>query len=283
MVAPLRRVVMRQPSEAFFCADPKAWHYDGSPDRALATAQHEQVARIVESCGAEILWHDAELPGLADSIFVHDPVFVCDAGTVKLRMGKELRRGEESALAGFLEQNGVPTAARLAEPALAESGDLVWIDEHTLAVGLGYRTNEAGVAVLEQVLEPLGASVLAVDLPVFTGFEACLHLMSVLSVIAERKAVIFSPLVPVRLHQRLLELGYTLIEIPEEELETQATNVLALEPDWLVMIDGSPVTRRRLEAAGCQVETYEGSDISLRVEGGPTCLTRPVLRADRAP
>ena len=277
MWGPLRRVVMRRPGEAFGNADPIRWHYASKPNLAIATAEHEHLAGLVRAAGAEIIWHEEPLPDHADAIFCHDPVLVADVGAILLRMGKPLRRGEEEALGAALAKAGVPIAARLTGDALAESGDLMWLDEKTLAAGIGFRTNYEGVAQLQKALGS-SATVVPVELPWFTGPEACLHLMSMISMVDRDLAVAYPALMPVSFVQLLERKRIRWIEVSEAEFKTMATNVLALGPRRLVMLEGNPVTQARLEAAGCTVATYKGQELSLKAEGGATCLTRPVLR-----
>lgn len=279
MVGRLRRVVVRRPDEAMAAADPARWHYAAPIDLGAARAAHDELVGLLRGAGAEVLVHDAPLPDRADSVFVFDPALVTDAGVVVLRMGKDLRRGEEEALAAFLERHGVPVLGRLQGEATAEGGDTLWLDHDTLAVGRGFRTNDEGVAQLADLLAPLGVTVVAYDLPCFTGAAACLHLLSLVSPVDVDLAVAFTPLMPVRLRQDLERRGVRLLEVPEAEfLHVQATNVLALAPRRCVMLDGAPVTRRLLEEAGCTVATFPGEPLSFKAEGGPTCLTRPVLR-----
>ncbi|HMQ35855.1 MAG TPA: arginine deiminase family protein [Chloroflexaceae bacterium] len=278
MVAPLRRVIVRRPDAAFAVADPDAWHYAARPDLAAAQAEHDALVAILRDYGAEVIAHDAPQPGRADAIFVHDPALVTEAGAVILRMGKALREGEEEALAACLEGAGVPILGRLTGEARAEGGDLLWLDRQTLAAGVGFRTNAEGVRQLQGLLAPLGVRVLPVELPWYQGPDACLHLMSLISLVAERLAVVYLPLLSVPFVQELAGRGVALVEVPEEELATMGTNVLALAPGECLMLEGNPVTRARLAAAGCEVRTYVGREISLKAEGGATCLTRPVLR-----
>lgn len=279
MVAPLRRVVVRRPDAAFAVEDPAAWHYAARPDLAAAQAEHDAFVAILRESGAEVIAHDAPLPGLADAIFVHDPAIVTEAGAVILRMGKALRQGEEEALAACLERAGVPVLGRLTGEARAEGGDLLWLDRHTLAAGVGFRTNPEGVRQLQAILGPLGVRVLPVELPWYQGPDACLHLMSLISLVAERLAVVYRPLLSVPFVQELERRGVALVEVPEEEFPTMGTNVLALAPGDCLMLEGNPVTQARLVAAGCRVRTYVGREISLKAEGGATCLTRPILRS----
>lgn len=277
MVAPLRSVLVRPPDESFSVADPAAWHYRATPDLARAQAQHETFVGLLEQC-ARVVVHDRALPGRADSVFVHDPALVTDRGSIELRMGKPQRRGEEAALVDALERAGVPRDFALVGDACVEGGDLVWLDEHTLAVGLGFRTNAAGLRQLGQGLEGLGVELVEVHLPVAEGPEACLHLQSLISLVDTSTAVVFSPFMAVPLYRELLERGYRLIEVDAQEFGTLGANVLALEPGLCIAVDGNPVTRRRLERAGVEVRTFEAGEICLLAEGGPTCLTRAIWR-----
>lgn len=279
MVAPLRRVLVRRPDEAFGDADPARWHYTARPDLAAARREHDALVEQLADVGAEVIDHPEPQPERADAIYVFDPVLITERGAILLRMGKPLRRGEEAALGRRLEQVGVPTFAALSGDATAEGGDLLWLDSRTLAAGQGFRTNAAGLAQLREILAPLGVEVIPVELPYFGGPEACLHLLSLISLVDHDLAVVYPSLLAVPFWRLLQDRGIRLIEVPEEEFATQAPNVLALAPRKLLMLEGNPVTRRRLEEAGCEVATYRGREISLKAEGGPTCLTRPVWRA----
>ena len=229
--------------------------------------------------GVEVLVHDAHLPEHSDSVFVFDPALVTDAGTVVLSMGKALRRGEEDALASFLEAAGVPVAARITGEGRVEGGDTLWLDHDTLAVGLGFRTNAEGVRQLRAALGPLGVTVVAYDLPYFSGPEACLHLLSLVSPVDVDLAVAYPPLMPTALWRELERRGVRLLAVPPAEFErTQGTNVLAVAPRRCILLEGNPVTRRLLEREACEVATIPGAPLSFKAEGGPTCLTRPVLR-----
>jgi N-dimethylarginine dimethylaminohydrolase len=269
--------VVRPPDRAFGEADPAVWHYAGRPNLARAAAEHAELVRLLEASGAEVIRHGESLPGLADAIYVYDPVLVTDRGAILLRMGKPERRGEEGALGSCLESAGVPLVGRLAGEAIGEAGDTLWLDPETLAIGIGFRTNREGAAQLQALLGA-GVKTLAVDLPYFRGPQACLHLKSLISLLAERLAVVHLDLMPVSLYAELRRRGFDLVPIPPSEFATQACNVLALGPRDCVMLEGNPATRRLLERAGCRVRTFSGAEISLKGEGGPTCLTRPVLR-----
>jgi len=195
-------------------------------------------------------------------------------------MGKALRRGEEAAMARRLEALDVPVRYTLHGEARAEGGDLLWLDHDTLAVGLGFRTNAEGLRQLEEALTGMEVTIIPVELPYYEGPEACLHLLSLISIVDCKLAVVYPPLLSVPFWQQLQERGFRLIEVPPEEFEKMGPNVLALAPGKCLMLEGNPITQRRLEETGCEVLTYQGNEISLKAEGGPTCLTRPILRED---
>jgi N-dimethylarginine dimethylaminohydrolase len=279
MIAPLRSVLVKRPDTAFDVEDPGVWHYTGRPDLLAAQQEHDALAALLEAAGAEVLYHDEPQPSHADAIFTFDPALVTDQGAVILSMGKSLRRGEEEAMARRFETLGIPILYTLHGEACAEGGDLLWLDHNTLAVGQGFRTNFSGLSQLREALTPLGITVIPVELPYFTGHDACLHLLSLISIVDDHLAVVYVPLLAVPFWQELQRRGFRLLEVPESEFATMAPNVLALSPGRCVMLEGNPITQRLLEDAGCQVATYQGREISLKAEGGPTCLTRPLLRS----
>jgi dimethylargininase len=278
MVAPLRTVLVKRPDEAFAVNDPVAWHYAGRPDLAVALQEHDALVALLRQGGAEAIYHDEPQPGHADAIFTFDPAIVTDHGAIILSMGKSQRRGEEAAMARRLEELGVPLLYTLHDEARAEGGDLLWMDHDTLAVGLGFRTNAEGLRQLREALTGIGVNLIPVELPYYTGPDACLHLLSLISIVDYHTAVVYPSLLAVPFWQELQQRDFRLVEVPEEEFPTMGTNVLALAPGKCLMLEGNPITKRLLEEAGCEVMTYRGNEISLKAEGGPTCLTRPILR-----
>ena len=279
MVDPLKRVLVRRPDEAFGSADPERWHYVSQPDLDGAQAEHDAFVSSLCGAGCEVLYHETPLPDHADAVFTHDPVIVTDQGALVLRMGKAGRRGEEAAIGATLERLGVPILATLEGEATAEGGDLLWLDHDTLAVGRGYRTNAEGLRQLTAALRPLGVETIEVQLPHGDGPASCLHLMSFISMLDDDLAVVYPPLVPVPFMELLAERGVELVEVPSDEYLTMGPNVLALAPRHCLAIEGNPITKQRMEAAGCTVVTYKGDELSLKAEGGATCLTRPILRS----
>jgi dimethylargininase len=275
MTGTLERVLVRPP----LAEDAARWReysWRAAPDVAAAAAEHEALCGLLEAAGAEVVVsrHD---PGNPDAIYVYDPVLVGSEGAVLLRPGKEGRRSEPHALRASLEDAGVPVAAVIDEGALVEGGDTLWLDERTLLVGIGYRTNEEAVPALEEAF--LGVEVIAFDLPHWNGAGEVLHLMSFISPLDRDLALVYPRLAPVRLLELLAERGIRAVEVPDDEFETQGPNVLALGPRRALALDGNPETRRRMERAGVDVTVYRGEEISRKGDGGPTCLTRPLLRA----
>jgi N-dimethylarginine dimethylaminohydrolase len=274
MTGTLERVLLRPP----LAEDVANWREHGwraAPDPAAAAAEHEVFAGLLEDAGAEVVVsrHDRGNP---DAIYVYDPVLVGSEGAVLLRPGKEGRRNEPAALVSTLESAGVPVAGEIAEPALAEGGDTLWLDETTLLVGVGYRTNEASVAALAAAFP--GVEVIAFDLPHWNGAGEVMHLMSFISPLDRDLALVYPRIAPVRLLDLLAARDIAVVEVPDEEFESQGSNVLALGPRRALALDGNPETRRRMERAGVEVTVYRGDEISRKGDGGPTCLTRPLLR-----
>jgi dimethylargininase len=275
MWAPLRRVLVRAPDPASVAAW-QAYGWRGEPDPVRLAEEHEAFRGLLADVGAEVVVGETPAGVSPDAIYVYDPALVTDDGAILLRPGKEGRRIEVDTMAADLVAAGVPIAARLEAPAQVEGGDAIWLDERTLLVGIGYRTNEAGVEALRDALPDV--NVLAFDLPHVTGPADVLHLMSLLSPLDRDLAVVYLPLLPVRLVQLLTDRGVELVEVPEDEFWTMGPNVLALAPRVALALDGNPVTRRRLEEAGVDVRVYRGDQLSRLGDGGPTCLTRPLLR-----
>jgi dimethylargininase len=275
MVAPLRRVLVRAPTNDAL-ARWREFGWRAAPDPNRLAAEHENFCRLLADSGAEVVFGLAPVERDPDAIYSHDVSFITDEGAILLRPGKELRRVETAAAAADLEAAGVPVIASLTEPACAEGGDLVWLDEQTLLVGHTYRTNRAGIETLERALP--GVDVVAVDLPHHQGRGSVLHLMSLISMLDGDLALVYPPLTPVRMLELLTERGVRTIEVPDDEFDSMGPNVLALAPRVALAAEGNPETRRLMEAAGVDVTSY--SSVELRKgDGGPTCLTRPLLRA----
>jgi dimethylargininase len=274
MIAPLRRVFVRRPPSDLTRWSEFGWR--GEPDPGRLEAEHEGFCEALRQAGAEVVAGEPSPSGNVDSIYVFDPALTSAAGAILLRPGKESRRDEVPAIGTDFEANGITIAAELSAPALAEGGDTLWLDEHTLVVGLGYRTNAAGAAQIAVALP--NVDVVTVDLPHHRGRGEVLHLLSLISPLDDDLALVYPPLMPVRLVQLLEQRGVDTVEVPDEEFDSMGCNVLALAPRVGLALDGNPETRRRMEAAGVDVRVYSGEELSRKGDGGPTCLTRPLAR-----
>ncbi len=274
MTAPLRRVLVRPPRPA----DAARWREYGwraEPDPVAAAAEHEALCGLLEAAGAEVIVASGEDDN-PDAIYTYDPMLVGAEGAVLLRPGKNGRLGEPDALVADLERAGVPVAGRIEAPGTIDGGDTVWLDAQTLLVGRGYRTNAAGVEQLAAAFPD--ADVVSYDLPHWNGDSEVMHLMSLISPLDDDLAVVYPRLAPVRLLELLAERGIATVEVPDDEFESMGPNVLALGPRRALALDGNDETRRRMERAGVEVSVYTGDEISRKGDGGPTCLTRPLLR-----
>jgi len=276
MTAPLRRVLVRPPTSEG-CAAWESFAWRSEPDAARIAEEHEAFRALLSGAGAEVIVAGTPLGAATDSIYTYDPVLVTNEGALLLRPGKPGRRAEIDAMAADLVEAGVPIRGRLEAPATAEGGDTVWLDERTLLVGRGYRTNDAGVEALAALLPDV--DVIAFDLPHLNGPAEVLHLMSLVSPLDTDLALVYLPYMPVRLVELLQGRGIAFVEVPDQEFWTMGPNVLALAPRVALALDGNPETRRRMEAAGVDVRVYSGEELSRKGDGGPTCLTRPILRA----
>ena len=274
MTAPLRRVLVRPPGDDFSRWREYGWR--AKPDAKRIAGEHDAFCEALSAEGAEIVVADSAAEGNPDAIYVYDPALVADTGAILLRPGKKKRRGEAKRMAADFAAAGVPITAELTDPARAEGGDTMWLDETTLLVGLGYRTNEAAIGQLTAALP--GVEVIAFDLPHHHGPGEVLHLLSLISPIDRDLALVYPPLLPVRLVELITQRGIELIEVPEEEFESMGCNVLALAPRIALALDGNPQTRSLLEDAGVEVRVFQGRELSRKGDGGPTCLTQPLLR-----
>ena len=273
MSAPLRRVLLRRPAiTGDFAA--AGWRV---PDPGSLARQHEAFGQLLADLGCHVeIAPPAE--GLVNATYVRDPGLVTGAGAVLFQMSKPARVAEPGLLGAALTAAGVPVVAQLTGAARADGGDFIWLDERTMMAGRSYRTNAEGLRQVAQALAAEGASLETVDLPHDRGPAHVLHLMSLISPVADDLAVVYPPLAPVALMQTLAERGIRVVSVDAEEYETMGCNVLAVEPRRVIMLTGNPRTRAALESAGCEVHGYEGSDISLNGDGGPTCLTGPIWR-----
>jgi N-dimethylarginine dimethylaminohydrolase len=245
-------------------------------DLERAQAEHDAFVGILRDLGVAVheLGSDSWHPDLT---YTYDPLLVCDRGAIPLRSGKATRRGEELELERWMNTRGIPTVGRIRAPGTVDGGDTFWLRPDLFCIARTLRTNDAGARQLAAIV---GGDVRVFDVPFWRGPAELLHLLSVISPVADDLAVVYLPLLPAGLWELLGDIGIRLIGVPDEEMPTLGCNVLAVRPGVCVVADGSPVTRRALEAAGCEVHAYAAHEIGLNGSGGPTCLTRPILRRE---
>ncbi len=270
MSAPLEHVLVRRPALDGDW-DGAGWR---TPEPALLAEQHEAFCALLSELGCQVEIADA-VDGLVDAVYMHDPVLLTADGAIPLQMRKPVRSTEPDLIAAELERLGVPILGRLPEGAWADGGDRFWLDDATMAIGLGYRTNAAGAAA---VTELSGVDVITYDLPHDAGPDHVLHLQSMISAVDERLLVVYEPLMPVRLLEDLRARGYDWLAIAPDEYLAMGCNILCVRPGVVVMVEGVPALRERLETRGIEVHVYDGSELSLKGDGGPTCLTCPIVR-----
>ncbi len=265
-------------SQKYIQAQWRRLHYSGCPDYEKAVQEYGDFIKLLKRFVPEIHFLPQNDRTGLDSIYVHDAALVTEKGAILCSMGKEPRRSEPEAMQEFFLKLGIPVLGAIQGRGRLEGGDVVWLDERTLAVGQGYRTNEEGVLQLKQITGDLVNEFIVVPLPHWKGPEDVLHLMSLISPVDHDLAVVYSKLLPVPFREWLLRRGIRLLDIPDSEYETMACNILAVAPRICIMIAGNPVTKKRLENEGVEVFEYAGEETSRKGAGGPTCLTRPLLR-----
>ena len=284
MVGSLKRVLIKHPKDAYqsqakINEQSRQLNYIGVPDYNKAIIDYERLVDFLKSSSIQIDYLPKDNITSLDSIYTHDPCVVTNGGIILCNMGKDLRIPESTSIASFFKSIGVPILGQIEAPGTLEGGDVVWINERTVAVGEGYRTNAEGIHQFKTLLKNHVDKVISVPLPHWTGKGDCLHLMSNVSPIDNDLYLVYSRLLPVSFRQYLLELQIQLIEVPDEEYASMGCNVLAVAPRKVIMMNGNPITKLRLETEGVEVHTYDGSEISIKGAGGPTCLTRPYLRS----
>ena len=283
MVDPIKKILLNHPKNAFFNqkkidSEFKELNFSDAPDYNESLHEYEAFIDILKSHNIELYFLDGSNNNTIDSIYAHDPFIISNDGAIICNMGKKNRVSEVENIKIFLKNNDIPIIGEISAPGKLEGGDIVWIDKHNIAVGIGYRSNIEGAKQLGEILSGIVKNIILVPLPHWNGPSDCLHLMSNLSPIDFNLFLVYSRLLPVQFIQYLEENKIELIEVPFDEYETMACNVLAIAPREVIMLEGNPITKKLLEKENVIVHTYKGSEISLKGAGGPTCLTKPFLR-----
>jgi len=283
MVGKIKSILLKHPREAFISEENirtqwRELNYMGEPDYRKALAEYEEFLDLLKKEIPEIhLLPRCDKTGL-DSIYVHDPVLITEKGAILCNMGKQQRKGEPEATGDFFRELDIPILGTITGEGKLEGGDVVLLNEHTMAIGLGYRTNEDGIQQLKELTLDFIDEFYVVPLPHWEGPDDVMHLMSLISPVDYNLAVVYSRLLPVPFREWLLEREIELVEVPDSEFGTMAANILALGPRRCLMLSGNPLTKEMLEKKGIEVFEYRGEEISQKGQGGPTCLTRPIYR-----
>jgi N-dimethylarginine dimethylaminohydrolase len=279
----IKSLFIKQVTAAFISDDAmesqwRSLNYLGKPDFNKAVTEYSKFEEVLAKSGAEIHYLPASDEVTMDSIYCRDAAIATDGGMIICRMGKQGRVNEPLQERLAFERAGIRILGEIEAPGTLEGGDVAWLDQKTLAVGHTYRTNESGITQLRSLLDRIGVELIVAEMPHYRGESDVFHLMSVFSPVSENIAVVYSPLMPIKFRNELLRRGFRFVEVPEGEFDSMGCNVLAIAPGKCVMVAGNPITESRLRDAGCEVITYDGVEISVKGGGGPTCLTRPILR-----
>lgn len=285
MVGKMNAVLLKHPKDAFISQEhlnkySAEYNYIGIPDYEKAVEEYTVFEKIIKEHVPEVYYLPQDDRAGLDSIFAHDSLKVTKHGAIYFNMSKEGRKGESEAAEDYLKSIGIPTLGRIEAPGRMEGGDVVWLDERTAAIGMGYRTNAEGIRQFKELTKDFVDEVIAVPLPHGNGEDECLHLMSLISMVDQDLAVVYSRYMPVFFRDILLERGMKLLEVNDEEYDYLGENVLALAPRVCVLIKGVPEITRKLKDNGCTVYTYPGEEVSFKETGGATCYTHPLQRDD---
>ena len=283
MVDPIKKILLKHPKSAFINQKTineqyLKLNYLGAPNFNKAILDYENFVSLLKSFDIELHYLPEDKSTSLDSIYTHDPCVISNNGVIICNMGKKSRLPESDTIEKFFNSMQIPILGKIKTPGILEGGDVVWIDNKTIAVGEGYRTNREGIEQLRYLLSDQVETVISVPIPHWNGPQDCLHLMSNLSPIDHNLYLVYSRLLPVSFRKYLLDQNIELIDVPDEEYESMGCNVLAVAPRKVIMISGNSKTKQLLEKNNVEVYTYDGTEISIKGAGGPTCLTRPFLR-----
>jgi len=265
-------------SDIYLSEQWKNLNYTSQPDFKKAVDEYKAFKKYFIDENMTIHYFPKDDDVTIDAIYCRDVAIATNFGMILCNMGKLARKNEPKSQLQAYKNNKIPVLGKIKFPGTLEGGDVAWLDEKTIAVGHTYRTNEEGIRQLKQFLQPKGIEIIVAELPHYKGAQDVFHLMSILSPVDKNLAVVYSPLMPIKFRNELLSRGFKLIDVPDEEFESMGCNVLSIAPRHCVVVDGNPKIKKLLKAAGCKVKVYKGNNISAKGGGGPTCLTRPLLR-----
>ena len=278
----IKTVAMRRPEQAMLSqekidAEWRPLNYHTRPEFDRAVREHHHFADLIRGVGAEVIYLPEDASLSMDSLYVRDAATVCAKGVILCNMGKAARRPEPGVHGAAFKLAGIPIAGAITGEGTVEGGDIIWLDKRHVGIARGYRTNAEGIRQFKEIVGP-DVHVEVAVLPHYKGPSDVFHLMSIISPLDDKLQLVYSPLMPVTFREWLIDHGHQFVEVPDSEFASMGCNVLAIAPREVVMVKGNPETQRRMEAAGCKVHVIEADAISVPGEGGPTCLTRPLVR-----
>ena len=284
MVKAVKRILLKHPKDAFINqtkidSESIKLNYASPPDFQIACKQYDSFLKLIYTFNPDVHFMPISEKSSLDSIYTRDSCIITNNGIILCNMGKRARSSEPNEMNEYFSSIGIPIIGRIENPGTLEGGDILWIDDKTIAIGEGYRSNAEGIKQLKNILGNQVSEFISVPLPHWNGSKDCLHLMSNVSPIDDDLFLVYSRLLPVPFREYLLSRKIKLIEVPDEEYNSMGCNVLAMQKRKVIMVKGNPITQKILENEGVEVFTYDGSEISLKGAGGPTCLTRPIFRS----
>lgn len=279
----IKKIVIKHPKDVFISEEhlEKNWEKYGfleKPNYNCVLEEFDVFKDIIHEHVEKVLYLEKSNNVGLDSIYTHDSLKVTKKGAIYFNTGKKLRQNEGFEMEKLLHLNGVPTLGRIEKPGLMEGGDVVWLNDDTVLIGRGYRTNDEGIRQFKEITKEIIKNIIIIPMPHGEGEDSCLHLMSIISLINPKLAVVYSKFMPVFLRELLLEQGIKLLEVDDDEYDYLGSNVLALDNKKCLMISGNPKMKALLIESGCEVYTYFGHNLSYFGTGGPTCLTCPIYR-----
>lgn len=277
-IGTLERVLVHEPGPEFSTViDPDAWGWDGLPRQETAASEHAALVAELEDSGVTVHRLDGAREGLAESLFVRDVGFAVEGGLVVGKMVEETRHGEERRLAERALDLGAPVYHTVHGPGGFEAGNMVWIDDETVAIGRSQTTNAEGIRQVRTVLETYDVEV--VEVPIFGSTQSTgqTHLALVFGMVASDLALVYPQAVPPEFLELLHDRGIETVEVPMREQRNRATSTIVLEPGRVLLPSGNPRVRTALTDRGIDVVELDVREIR-KTGGGLKGLVLPLSR-----